>query len=56
VLKGSAVIDNEALDWLDMHLGKRGPGRRAQPVRTFVTGANAWHAADAWPPTATGTT
>ena len=50
------MIDNEALDWLDMHLGKRGPGRRTQPVRTFVTGSDTWHAADAWPPTATGTT
>jgi putative CocE/NonD family hydrolase len=55
VLRGSEVIDNEALDWLDMHLGKRRPGRRTQPVRTFVTGSNAWHAADAWPPAATGT-
>jgi hypothetical protein len=56
VLRGSGVIDNEALDWLDMHLGQRGPGRRAQPVRTFVTGSNAWHALDAWPPAATKTT
>ena len=55
VLKGSAVIDNAALDWLDLHLAQRGQGqrgqaRRSQPVRTFVTGRNAWHASDAWPP------
>ena len=56
VLKGSGVIDNEALVWLDTHLGQRGPGRRTQPVRTFVTGSDAWHAADAWPPAATATT
>jgi hypothetical protein len=55
VLKGSGVIDNEALDWLDTHMGKRGPGRRTQPVRTLVTGSNVWHTADTWPPTATGT-
>jgi uncharacterized protein len=56
VLKGSGVIDNEALDWLDTHLGRRGPAGRTQPVRTFVTGSNDWHALDAWPPEATGTT
>jgi uncharacterized protein len=56
VLRGSAVIDNEALDWLDMHLGNRGSGRRAQPVRTFVTGSNTWHTAPAWPPACTETT
>jgi hypothetical protein len=55
VLKGSAVIDNEALDWLDTHLGRRGPGRSAQPVHTFVTGAGTWHHADAWPPNSTAT-
>ena len=56
VVKGSAVIDNEALDWLDTHLGKRGSGLRAQPVRTFVTGSDTWHASPVWPPSATETT
>jgi putative CocE/NonD family hydrolase len=56
VLKGSVVIDNEALNWFDMHLGNGGPGRRAQPVRTFVTGRDTWHASDAWPPSCTETT
>jgi uncharacterized protein len=55
VLKGSAVIDNEALDWLDMHLGNGGPGQRTQPVRTFVTGSDAWNASDVWPPSCTET-
>jgi uncharacterized protein len=56
VFRGSGVIDNEALDWLDTHLAKRGPGRRDRPVRTFVTGSNAWHVAAAWPPAATEAT
>jgi putative CocE/NonD family hydrolase len=55
VLKGSPVIDNEALTWLDMHLGNGGPGRRAHRVRTFVTGSNAWHALEVWPPNSTAT-
>jgi uncharacterized protein len=55
VLRGSGVIDNEALDWFDTHLGHHASARRAQPVRTFVTGRNTWHTADAWPPEATGT-
>lgn len=56
VFPGSSVIDNEALTWLDMHLGKRGPGRRTQPVRTFVTGSDTWHASSTWPPSSTETT
>jgi uncharacterized protein len=56
VLKGSPVIDNEALNWLDMHLGNGGPDRRTQPVRTFVTGSNAWHASPRWPPSYSETT
>ncbi|HEY2057460.1 MAG TPA: CocE/NonD family hydrolase [Amycolatopsis sp.] len=55
VVKGSGVIDNESLDWLDAHLGHPGGRGRAQPVRTFVTGADAWHAAPAWPPASTRT-
>jgi putative CocE/NonD family hydrolase len=55
VVKGSAVIDNEALDWLDTHLGKRGPRRRPQPVHTFVTGSGTWHHAETWPPKGTET-
>jgi putative CocE/NonD family hydrolase len=55
VLKGSSVIDNEALTWLDMHLGNRGPSRRTHPVRTFVTGSNTWHSSPAWPPNSTQT-
>jgi putative CocE/NonD family hydrolase len=55
VLKGSAVIDNEALNWLDMHLGNPGTGRRTQPVHTFVTGSNTWHSSPAWPPNCTET-
>jgi len=55
VLKGSSVIDNEALTWFDMHLGSGGPGR-TQPVHTFVTGRNAWHSLPAWPPNSTETT
>jgi putative CocE/NonD family hydrolase len=59
VLKGSAVIDNEALDWLDTHLGHPGARKRTQPVRTFVTGAGTgvgtWHAAPTWPPKSTDT-
>jgi hypothetical protein len=55
VLKGSAVIDNEALDWLDTHLGKRGPRRRPRPVHTFVTGSDTWHHAETWPPDSTET-
>jgi uncharacterized protein len=55
VLKGSVVIDNEALDWLDTHLGKRGPRRRPRAVHTFVTGSNTWHDAETWPPNSTET-
>jgi uncharacterized protein len=55
VLKGSPVIDNEALTWLDMHLGNGRPGRRTHPVRTFVTGSNAWHVLPLWPPNSTAT-
>jgi putative CocE/NonD family hydrolase len=50
VLKGSGVIDNEALDWFDLHLGMGQPSLRAKPVRTFVTGSNTWHASATWPP------
>jgi putative CocE/NonD family hydrolase len=53
VLKGSPVIDNETLDWMDMHLGKRGSGRRRQAVRTFVTGSDTWHSSPEWPPSHT---
>jgi putative CocE/NonD family hydrolase len=56
VLKGSAVIDSEALDWLDMHLGKQGSGRRTQAVHTFVTGSDTWHSSGVWPPSCTETT
>jgi putative CocE/NonD family hydrolase len=56
VVNGSSVIDNEALTWFDMHLGSGGPGRRAQPVHTFVTGSNTWHRSSAWPPTGLETT
>jgi hypothetical protein len=55
VLKGSSVIDNEALNWFDLHLRDEGP-KRPQPVHTFVTGSDAWHAAPAWPPISTETT
>jgi len=55
VLKGSAVIDNEALDWLDTHLGHPGARQRTEPVRTFVTGADTWHTAPTWPPKNTET-
>jgi putative CocE/NonD family hydrolase len=55
VLKGSAVIDNEALHWFDRHLGNRESGRRDHPVHTFVTGGNTWHTSDSWPPSATAT-
>jgi putative CocE/NonD family hydrolase len=55
VLRGSSVIDNEALTWFNMHLGNGGPGR-PQPVHTFVTGRNAWHSLSAWPPNSTETT
>jgi putative CocE/NonD family hydrolase len=56
VLKGSPVIDNEALNWLDRHLSNGGPDRRTQPVRTFVTGSNVWHASPGWPPSYSETT
>jgi hypothetical protein len=56
VLKGFPVIDNEALNWFDMHLGNKGQGGRTQPVRTFVTGGDAWRVAPAWPPSCTETT
>jgi uncharacterized protein len=55
VLKGSSVIDNETLNWFDTHVAGR-PARPTQPVRTFVTGANAWHSLPAWPPSSTPTT
>jgi putative CocE/NonD family hydrolase len=55
VVRGSSVTDNEALDWLDTHVGNRTP-MRTEPVRTFVTGGNAWHAMPAWPPPHTATT
>jgi hypothetical protein len=47
---------NEALNWFNMHLGNGGLGGRAQPVRTFVNGSNAWHASPAWPPSCTEAT
>ncbi|HEY3608780.1 MAG TPA: CocE/NonD family hydrolase [Pseudonocardiaceae bacterium] len=50
LVKGSAVIDNEALTWLDTHLGKREANPHALPVHTFVTGADTWHTAASWPP------
>jgi putative CocE/NonD family hydrolase len=56
VLKGSSVIDNEALDWLDMHVVGGGPDRRTQPVHTYVTGRNTWHTSAVWPPSPTETT
>jgi putative CocE/NonD family hydrolase len=56
VVNGSSVIDNEALTWLDTHLGSGAAGGRTQPVRTFVTGRNAWHSLPAWPPNSTETT
>ena len=52
VLKGSPVIDNQVLDWFDMHLGDGGRGRERH-VYTFVTGCNAWRASTAWPPNCT---
>ena len=55
VLKGSSVIDNEALNWFDQHLGHREP-ERTQPVHTFVTGSDTWHTAQEWPPNRTETT
>lgn len=55
ILKGSSVIDNEALTWFNMHLGNGGPGR-PEPVHTFVTGSNTWHSFPAWPPKSTETT
>jgi hypothetical protein len=55
-LRGSAVIDIDAPNWLDMHLGNRGSGRRVRPVRTFVTGINTWHSPPVWPPNGTETT
>jgi putative CocE/NonD family hydrolase len=55
VLKGSSVIDNEALNWFDQHLGHREP-ERTHPVHTFVTGSETWHTAQEWPPNRTETT
>jgi putative CocE/NonD family hydrolase len=51
LLKGSSVIDNEALSWFDQHLGPE----RADPVHTFVTGSDTWHTAQEWPPNCTET-
>jgi hypothetical protein len=56
VLKGSGVIDNEALAWFDTHLGNGRAGERTQAVRTFVTGRNVWHSSPAWPPSCIETT
>jgi putative CocE/NonD family hydrolase len=56
VLRGSSVIDNEALTWFNMHLGGGRAGGRTQPVHTFVTGRNAWHSLSAWPPNSSETT
>jgi putative CocE/NonD family hydrolase len=55
VTKGSAVIDNEALDWLDTHLGNHPSRGRPQPVHTFVTGSNTWHSSAEWPPSCVDT-
>ncbi|MFF7602497.1 CocE/NonD family hydrolase [Streptomyces mirabilis] len=55
VTKGSAVIDNEALDWLDMHLGNQPSSGRPHPVHTFVTGSNTWHSSQEWPPSCADT-
>jgi putative CocE/NonD family hydrolase len=56
VLKGSGVIDNEALQWFDTYLGTQASPRRTDPVRTFVTGTSrTWHSAQSWPPASTET-
>ena len=56
VVRGSSVIDNEALSWFDTHLGSGRAGGRTQPVHTSVTGRNTWHSLPAWPPNSTETT
>ncbi|KAH7177100.1 X-Pro dipeptidyl-peptidase-domain-containing protein [Dactylonectria macrodidyma] len=40
----------EALNWLDEHLVKRGRGHRPNPVRVFITGTREWREIPEWPP------
>ena len=40
-----------SMQWLD-HVLRDGPAPLVTPARTFLTGANAWHDWDAWPPPA----
>jgi hypothetical protein len=51
--KGVGLITDESLDWLADHLAGTGRGRRASPVRIFVTGIDEWRGMPDWPPATT---
>ena len=50
--KSAGIITEQSMEWLDEHLGERGPATRAKPVRIFVTGADEWRDISEWPPPA----
>jgi uncharacterized protein len=50
MVRGMSMTMRETLDWLDEHLAKRAPRRRASAVRVCVTGADEWSDLPSWPP------
>ncbi|KAJ4264565.1 hypothetical protein NW762_005769 [Fusarium torreyae] len=44
---------NQTLQWLDVHLARRGNDERKAPVHYYMTGAKKWNDAPKWPPTTT---
>lgn len=50
--KSAGFITELSMEWLDEHLGGRGPAKRAKPVRIYVTGAGEWRDISEWPPPA----
>ncbi len=44
------ITTGETFDWMEEHLAKRSPRKRASPVRVCVTGADEWRDLPAWPP------
>lgn len=50
--KSAGFITEQSIEWLDEHLGERGPSTRAKPVRIFITGAGEWRDLPEWPPPA----
>jgi putative CocE/NonD family hydrolase len=52
----AGIATNDTFDWFEEHVAKRGPRRRAEPVKIFVTGADEWRGLSFWPPPASART